>query len=99
MPYVKQEDRDMLRHITIEFPDNVLNPGRLNYLISKLALQYIDFKGESYQTYAEIEGVLSHVSKELYRRLVAPYEDKKIAENGDIYRTPRERVSEQGEDR
>ena len=85
MPYIKQDKRDALRHVTAEFPQITFTPDRLNYLIYSLVLQYVKFSGESYQTFAEIEGVLSHVSKELYRRRVVPYEGLKIAENGDIF--------------
>ena len=33
----------------------------------------------------EAVGVLECAKLELYRRVAAPYEDEKIAENGDVY--------------
>lgn len=82
MPYIKLSDR---RDLT---PRSTFSPqaaGELNFQVTSLCLQYLERMGRSYQTYAEIEGVLSHVAKELYRRSAAPYEDKKIAENGDVF--------------
>jgi len=32
-----------------------------------------------------LPGVLENVKQEMYRRLAAPYEDKKAEENGDVY--------------
>jgi broad-specificity NMP kinase len=41
--------------------------------------------GFNYTNVNSVMGVLSCVSAELYRRLAAPYEDRKIKENGDVY--------------
>ena len=38
----------------------------------------------SYQTYNDIVGVLDCAKMEIYRRLVAKYEDAKVEENGDV---------------
>lgn len=35
----------------------------------------------------EVVGALESAKLELYRRIVGPYEDKKSAENGDVYGT------------
>lgn len=59
--------------------------GELNYQFSKLALNYIVAHGESYQTYNDIMGAIAGAQMELYRRMVAPYEDQKIKDNGDVY--------------
>lgn len=80
MPYIKSETRNALAQF-----ESPLTAGELNYLLTMYILDYLSDKGESYQTYCEIEGVLSHVSKELYRRRVSDYEDEKIKENGDVY--------------
>lgn len=81
MPYIKREGRPGLDKGQVP-PET---SGELNYLITRLCLAYAQSKGKSYQTFAEIEGVLQHVSKEFYRRSAAPYEDRKIAENGDVF--------------
>lgn len=80
MPYIKQEDR-------LAVPDMIPEtPGELNYLFTKLILEYIDERGGmSYTVVNEVVGVLECAKLELYRRLAAPYEDEKIELNGDVY--------------
>jgi hypothetical protein len=80
MPYIKQQDRETLLY---RDPDT---PGELNYMISCLAEYYCRVKGDSYQTFNDILGAFDGASREFYRRVVAPYEDKKIKENGDVFR-------------
>jgi len=78
MPYIKKEQRmELLERL----PNDV---GELNYCINKIIVSYIEEKGENYQTYNDIMGVLACVQHELYRRKVGPYEDVKIEENGDL---------------
>lgn len=60
--------------------------GELNYVITKLVVAYIERRGDvRYERIAEVTGVLENVKQEFYRRVAAPYEDKKIVENGDTY--------------
>lgn len=79
MPYISQEARKQLAQG--KAPENA---GELNYTITKLLLEYLHRKGTRYAHFNEIMGVLNCVSHEFYRRWAAPYEDKKIQENGDI---------------
>jgi hypothetical protein len=59
------------------------NYGRLNYAISRIIwAQFNDHP--SYDTGNGLKGVLQCVSDEFSRRKLAPYEDKKITENGDL---------------
>jgi len=58
--------------------------GDLNFVLTKVCLEYIENKKESYQTYNDIVGALECCKLEMYRRAIAPYEDKKIIENGDL---------------
>lgn len=56
--------------------------GKLNYLISSIiACLY----PQSYQDLNAAIGVLECAKLELYRRVVAPYEDIKLKLNGDVY--------------
>ena len=76
MPYIQQYKRDNLI---------IDSPGQLNYEIHVLIDSYLEEKGDDkYQTYNDVIGALECVKHELYRRLVAPLEDKKIEENGDV---------------
>jgi hypothetical protein len=93
MPYIKQADRNEVNgHL-----ENLINflekekkgaqnadiDGILNYTISKMLIEVYS-KKPSYSNYNRMMGVIECVKQELYRRVVAPYEDKKIKENGDI---------------
>ncbi len=80
MPYVPQITRQMLAEDT-----KPMFPGELNYIISSIIDQYIEKTGLSYTTLNEIIGVLECAKMELYRRIAAPYEDKKLSENGEVY--------------
>ena len=64
------------------------HPGTLNYIITRLCDYWCrDWQGESnYAKYNTVIGVLECVKQELYRRQIAPYEDKKWQQNGDVYR-------------
>lgn len=81
MPYIDEVRRVKL----LQFKDQPQNAGELNFLITNLISNYISFKGEKYQHYNDIIGALEGAKMELYRRKIAPYEDKKIKENGDVY--------------
>ncbi len=80
MPYINKNRRKIYR-ILIDFD----GAGELNYAITKVIQNYMNEKTESYQTYNDIMGALEGAKLELYRRKIAPYEDKKIKENGDVY--------------
>lgn len=81
MPYITQHMRDFLK----EHPPT--NSGSLNYLLTQICQQYIEASEISlnYRTINEIVGALECAKLEFYRRMAVPYEDKKIAENGDVY--------------
>ena len=79
MPYINKLDR-----AKIESGWLPSNAGELNYSIHLLLEKYLGTMGESYQTYNDMMGALMGVQAELYRRKIAPYEDKKVKENGDI---------------
>lgn len=78
MPYIKQEDRMNEQAWRSE--------GDLNYAITKLCNDYIRLNGGvNYARINAVIGVLECAKQELYRRIAAPYEDKKKLENGDVY--------------
>ena len=85
MPYIKNENRERLFNPLYE-PNGDLpgNCGELNYILTEIILEYLG-KDARYQQYCEVEGVLGHIAKEVYRRRVADYEDEKIKENGDVF--------------
>jgi len=80
MPYIIQKARQELADGCK--PDNL---SELNYAITLLVKDYLDRQGHRYMHYAGVIGVLETIILELYRRVVAPYEDEKKEENGDVY--------------
>ena len=80
MPYVKKADRERL-----DAGAEADSPGELNYVITKKIDSYLGRKGLNYANANEIIGVLECAKLEIYRRVVAKYEDTKIADNGDVY--------------
>jgi hypothetical protein len=88
MPYIKNEDRFALA--PFERPDGsrtrpIRTAGELNFLFTILAIEYIEANGLNYQNCNDVVGALDGAKAEFQRRVVAPYEDKKIRENGDVY--------------
>lgn len=84
MPYIDPEKRSYLECMMIDILADSLEVGELNFVITKLCHQYIDRKVERYDVYNDVIGVLECAKLELFARLVRPYEDKKILQNGDL---------------
>lgn len=87
MPYIKSGDRpiidekiqalvEYLKSRPVESQD-----GDLNYAVTRIVHEIYP---QNYFHYNRAIGVLSAIQLELYRRKVTPYEDLKIAENGDV---------------
>lgn len=79
MPYIKHEERTQL---TKAVPKTL---GELNWAITTLVDEWLSDHTRNYENYNNVMGVLECAKLELYRRIVAPYEDKKKDENGDAY--------------
>lgn len=82
MPYIDPKYRLPLEPRT---ECTAKNSGALNYQITMLIKQYIARNGMGYTACNDVMGALEGCKMEFYRRVVAPYEDKKIKENGDVY--------------
>lgn len=62
--------------------------GLINYAVTRLLLKMLeDDPRLRYHHIALVTGIVENVKQEFYRRLAAPYEDRKAAENGDVYPT------------
>ena len=92
MPYIDPKERAVLDELTdalthriktLPAAHDVEHAGRLNYVCTRLALNVFPLR--KYWVMALVCGVFINVILEYYRKWVAPYEDKKIAENGDVY--------------
>jgi len=88
MPYISPARRKFidpqLGYLIHQLKHIVASDGDMNYVITKLIKAWIERRGKSYTNLNAAMGILESVKQEFYRRDVAPYEDKKIAENGDI---------------
>ena len=85
MPYIKEKERhDHDPLIGMSDFNLALNPGQLNYQITRLIQAYFVMH-PNYQGINDVIGALEGAKMEFYRRVAAPYEDKKILENGDVY--------------
>lgn len=91
MPYIKIKDRkkydiliDTMRDI-LKNEDNDSIEGSLNYVITNLLFSLCSIDNTRYYMVNRAMGVLECVKQEFYRRLAAPYEDKKVKENGDVF--------------
>ena len=79
MPYIPKSMRKVVEE------KGPVTPGELNYLVTKLVLEYVNTHAKNYTTYNDAIGALECAKLELYRRAVVPYEDKKCREAGDVY--------------
>jgi hypothetical protein len=85
MPYVTEEARKRL-----DQGGKPESAGELNYAITRIVDDYLLGKGGiRYAHLNEVIGALECAKLELYRRVAAPYEDQKIMETGDVYRSPK----------
>jgi len=84
MPYIKQENKDKFNEALKSLSGNVSNSGDLNYLFTKILHAYINEKGLNYENLSSAISALECAKLEFYRRVVSPYEDIKISENGDV---------------
>lgn len=81
MPYIKQERRDAL----LKNGHDMESAGELNYILTRIALKYLEQHSLSYKTINDIVGALEGAKMEFYRRIAVPYEQSKIRTNGDVY--------------
>ena len=95
MPYIKKSSRNKIRHVIGQDASGASNflvnvaaittPGELNYAFSIIAADYVKRNGLNYQNINDVKGALQGALAEFDRRVTSPYEDQKIAENGDVY--------------
>ena len=84
MPYIPKGNREKFdRYIDI-LVHSIHGTGDLNYIITKLCHMEVEHHGISYGVVRTIMGDLNCVANEFYRTVVAPFEEKKRLENGDI---------------
>lgn len=92
MPYLKEENKfeidtnggnDIYNKFEKMKPEELA--GAINYLNFKIVKTWIRANGKRYWILALIGGTLLFCIFEIYRRIVAPYEEECIEKNGDVY--------------
>lgn len=82
MPYIPETER-------IPALTKPQTPGELAYTLTMLIDEYLDAPADGQKPDAaklmSTVGVIESVKLEFYTRLVAAYENRKMAENGDVY--------------
>lgn len=79
MPYIDPAQRE-----EILFERSAETPGELAFVLYSDIMDYIKPLDMSFLLLNEVVGVLENVKMEFVRRYVAPYEDHKREENGDV---------------
>lgn len=82
MPYVEPAVRRNLDPHVAALTRVGVGASEIAYITTKLCL---GTKPRSWIHFALLIGMLVCVALELYRRRIAPYEDTKIAQNGDVF--------------
>lgn len=91
MPYIPKEERVKYDHfinnlaISLKWLKNDDLLGQMNYVLFRLAgLLTHEDEHHNYARMAVVSSALAEAQAEFRRRILAPYEDKKIKENGDV---------------
>ncbi len=79
MPYIDELHRGFVAR------GNIRTVGDLTYVLQQVVSDYLTTKGLSYQSLAEVLGALEGLKFDVYRRLLAPYEQVKQEQNGEVW--------------
>ncbi len=91
MPYIDDRDKTVydqgLNEITDAFARVGASDGDLNYVLTKVAMAWLLYHQPPYNYTLRGKVLLAFEAAKLefYRRVMAPYEDRKREENGDVY--------------
>jgi len=84
VPYIPPERRKIFDRVLEECARDIKSEGELNYCTYKLSCLVVQRTGESYANLSMCSSAMEHAKMEWYRRKLAPYEDEKIKQHGDI---------------
>ncbi len=92
MPYITPEKRNevdgsnVIAHFTQVLKQSNWDEGVFNYIVSSVLQEWLDNNKTCYRELSKLLGVLDSIKLEFYRRKISNYEDRKIKENGDVYK-------------
>lgn len=84
MPYIKPARKEVLEPLVKHLAKNCHDAGDVTYVFYTFAKAVISTMGKNYKNLSGLIGCMDCAKTEFYRRIVAPYEDQKIEENGDV---------------
>lgn len=84
MPYITSELRNAYDQWIEDLINGIDTSGELNYVITKLCHELILKQGCCYKVLNNVIGTLECAKLELYKTIIAPYEDLKREEHGPI---------------
>ena len=91
MPYIRPSERAEIDGHVFDLAVVIDTTGDLNYAMSTLIDALFEDTGHqttwpvNYDSFNSVLGVLEAVKMELYRRVIAPYEDEKKKLNGEVF--------------
>ena len=89
MPYIEQIERPEFSPVAHGTP-SAITSGQLNYQICELVINFLEARQllnrqTRYTDYNEAIGAIECAKQEIYRKLIVPYEERKIRESGDVF--------------
>ena len=86
MPYINQSQRPVLdaELERLMFPQ-AWTPGEVNYVLTRIILLWRPPVKSHYVDHQAVLGLLEAIKAEYIEQVLRPYEDKKKAENGDVF--------------
>jgi hypothetical protein len=84
VPYIKPEERAKIQVAAEALAALCDSPGQLNYGITVALHAVLMRLGKGYSNAASLVAALECAKMEFYRRVMAPYEDMKTRQNGDV---------------
>lgn len=85
MPYIDKIRRQVLDLEVGALCQQLRSYGELNYALTVILLCCYNTGVRGYERLNALVGVLECVKQEFYRRVVAPYEEEKRKQKGDVY--------------
>lgn len=83
MPYIKSYVRKNLDPSINDLVEKINESGELCYVVYKLLIELTSNK-YNFETMSKLLSEVECAKLEFYRRVIAPHEDLKIEDNGDI---------------
>lgn len=84
MPYINDDEFKEAVFSAFLALGPIKTPGRLAYLVQQIMLDYYHEK-PGFTQWAAMRGAIEDQVDEFRRRVIAPYEDQKAKENGDVF--------------